>query len=66
VAPEIVRSLNADVQALLGAADTQARFAQMGGVPAPGTAADFAAFVRAETTKWGEVIRREGLQMDAS
>ncbi|BDG70794.1 Bug family tripartite tricarboxylate transporter substrate binding protein [Roseomonas fluvialis] len=66
VAPEIVRSINADVQALLGAPDTQARFAQMGGVPAPGSAADFAAFVRAETTKWGEVIRREGLQMDAT
>ncbi len=66
VAPEIVRSINADVQALLGAPDTQARFAQMGGVPAPGSPADFAAFVRAETTKWGEVIRREGLQMDAT
>jgi tripartite-type tricarboxylate transporter receptor subunit TctC len=66
VSPEIVRSLNADVQALLAAPDTQARFAQMGGVPAPGSAADFAAFVRAETAKWGEVIRREGLQMDAT
>jgi tripartite-type tricarboxylate transporter receptor subunit TctC len=66
VAPEVVRSLNADVQALLGAPDTQARFAQMGGVPAPGTPADFAAFVRAETAKWGDVIRREGLQMDAT
>jgi hypothetical protein len=38
----------------------------MGGVAMPGSASDFAAFVRAETTKWGEVIRREGLQMDAS
>jgi tripartite-type tricarboxylate transporter receptor subunit TctC len=66
VAPEIVRSVNAEVQALLAAPDTQARFAQMGGVPAPGSPADFAAFVRAETAKWGEVIRREGLQMDAS
>ena len=66
VAPEIVRSVNAEVQALLGAPDTQARFAQMGGVPAPGSAADFAAFVRDEIAKWGEVIRREGLQMDAT
>ncbi|WP_198369570.1 Bug family tripartite tricarboxylate transporter substrate binding protein [Roseomonas rosulenta] len=66
VPPEIVRGVNAEVQALLGAPDTQARFAQMGGVPAPGSADDFAAFVRAETAKWGEVIRREGLQMDAS
>jgi tripartite-type tricarboxylate transporter receptor subunit TctC len=66
VPAEIVSSLNADVQALLGAPDTQARFAQMGGVPAPGSPADFAAFVRNETAKWAEVIRREGLQMDAT
>jgi len=64
-APEVVRSVNAEVQALLGAPETQARFAQMGGVPATGSPADFAAFVRAEIAKWGEVIRREGLQMDA-
>ena len=38
----------------------------MGGVPAPGSPEQFAAFVRNEITKWGEVIRREGLQMDAT
>jgi tripartite-type tricarboxylate transporter receptor subunit TctC len=65
VAPDVVRSVNAEVQALLGAPDTQARFAQMGGVPAPGSAEDFATFVRNETTKWAEVIRKEGLQLDA-
>jgi tripartite-type tricarboxylate transporter receptor subunit TctC len=36
----------------------------MGGVPAYGTPAEYAAFVRAETEKWGEVVRREGLRMD--
>ena len=25
----------------------------------------FAAFVRSETTKWAEVVRKEGLQLDA-
>ncbi len=65
VAPAIVSSVNAEVQALLGAPDTQARFAQMGGVPAPGSPEDFATFVRNETTKWAEVIRKEGLQLDA-
>ncbi|MBR0671206.1 Bug family tripartite tricarboxylate transporter substrate binding protein [Neoroseomonas soli] len=63
---EIVRSVNADVQAMLTLPDTQARFAQMGGVPAPGTPEDFGAFVRGEIEKWSGVIRREGLQMDAT
>jgi tripartite-type tricarboxylate transporter receptor subunit TctC len=31
----------------------------------PGNPEAFAAFVRNETTKWAEVIRKEGLQLDA-
>jgi tripartite-type tricarboxylate transporter receptor subunit TctC len=61
-----LRFLNAEINALLNAEETRARFAQMGGVPMPGSPDDFAAFVRAETEKWGGVIRREGLQMDVS
>jgi tripartite-type tricarboxylate transporter receptor subunit TctC len=60
-----VRSVSADIQAFLAMPETVARFTQMGGVPAPGGPEHFDAFVRAETAKWGEVIRREGLQMDA-
>ncbi|BDG70793.1 Bug family tripartite tricarboxylate transporter substrate binding protein [Roseomonas fluvialis] len=63
--PEIVTSLNAEVMALLALPDTQRRFADLGGVGMPGNAEAFAAFVRSETTKWAEVIRREGLQLDA-
>lgn len=62
----IIQSVNAEVQAFLAQPDTTTRFAQMGGVPAPGNPEHFAAFVRNEITKWGEVIRREGLQMDAT
>ena len=32
----------------------------------PGSAEAFAAFVRSEITKWAEVIRKEGLQLDAN
>lgn len=66
VPAEVVRSVNAEVQAMLAASETRTRFAQMGGVPVPGTPDDFARFVAAEITKWGQVIRREGLQMDAT
>ncbi len=61
-----VRAINAQINALLAMPETQARFAQMGGVAMPGTPEDFAAFVRAEIEKWQAVIRREGLQMDAT
>lgn len=59
-------ALNREINALLSTAETQARFAQMGGVPMPGSPDDFARFVAAETEKWRGVIRREGLQMDVS
>ncbi len=62
----VVAVLNREINALLATAETQARFAQMGGVPMPGSPDDFARFVTAETEKWRGVIRREGLQMDVS
>ena len=62
----VVAVLNREINALLGSDETRSRFAQMGGVPMPGTPDDFARFVAAETAKWAAVIRREGLQMDVS
>ncbi|WP_328805669.1 Bug family tripartite tricarboxylate transporter substrate binding protein [Sabulicella rubraurantiaca] len=59
-----IQAINAEINALLAMPETQARFAQMGGVPMPGTLDDFGAFVQAEIEKWSAVIRREGLQMD--
>lgn len=66
VPPAAVRTLNAEINGLLGTDETKARFAQMGGVPMPGTPEDFANFVRGEITKWRAVIQREGLQIDVS
>ncbi|MBP0444678.1 tripartite tricarboxylate transporter substrate binding protein [Roseomonas sp. SSH11] len=64
-APEpVVTTLNGEIKALLELPATRQRFAEMGGVPAYGTPAEYAAFVRAETEKWGNVVRREGLQLD--
>jgi tripartite-type tricarboxylate transporter receptor subunit TctC len=42
----------------------KARWREMGGVSLYGTPEQFAAFVANEVEKWGEVIRKEGLQMD--
>ena len=59
-----VDALNEEIRAYVAAPDIAARFATMGGVPAASDVPTFEAFVRAETAKWGEVIRREGLQLD--
>jgi tripartite-type tricarboxylate transporter receptor subunit TctC len=61
-----LRVLNAEINTLLNMEETRARFAQMGGVPMPGSPEDFGRFVQAEIVKWRGVIQREGLQMDVS
>ncbi|MBW6399855.1 tripartite tricarboxylate transporter substrate binding protein [Roseomonas sp. HJA6] len=63
--PAAVASLNAEVMAMLALPETQQRFTELGGMPMPGDAEVFAAFVRAETAKWAEVVRKEGLLLDA-
>jgi tripartite-type tricarboxylate transporter receptor subunit TctC len=62
----VVQAYNAEIRALVDDPASQARFTQMGGVPAASDVPTFEAFVQAETKKWGEVIRREGLQLDVS
>jgi tripartite-type tricarboxylate transporter receptor subunit TctC len=59
-----VLALNGEIKALLELPATRQRFAEMGGVPAYGTPAEYAAFVRGEIEKWGAVLQREGLRMD--
>jgi tripartite-type tricarboxylate transporter receptor subunit TctC len=63
---DALMSVNLEMKALLKAPETRARFAEMGGVPAYGTPEQFAAFVLSETEKWGAVVRREGVQIDAA
>ncbi|MEI6159127.1 MAG: tripartite tricarboxylate transporter substrate binding protein [Roseococcus sp.] len=61
----VVPSVNAEVNAWLDLADTKQRFTDLGGVPLRLSPEEFAAFVAAETRKWAEVVRREGIQVDA-
>jgi len=63
--PEIVTSLNAETNAFLALPETQRRFTELGGSPFIVTPAQLETFIRGEIAKWGEVIRREGLQLDA-
>jgi len=54
---EIVERLNREINAGLADATLKARIAELGGLPMPGSPADFAKFIAAETKKWGDVIR---------
>jgi tripartite-type tricarboxylate transporter receptor subunit TctC len=62
---EIVAKLNAEIAAVLADANIQQRLRQLG--YEPGTGEDpsrVAAFVRAESDKWGQLIRRAGIKAD--
>lgn len=60
----VIATLNAEMKDLLASPEIAQRFLGLGGAPAYGTPAEFAAFVQREIAKWSEVIRREGLQVD--
>src|SRR5262245_43103934 len=55
--PEIVRSLNAEVNRMIAKPAIVAKFAELGAEPLGGTPADAAAYIRAEQDKWGRIIR---------
>ena len=63
---EVINSINADVMAMLALPETVKRFEELGGSPMIGSPQQFGAFVASEITKWSDVIKKEGLQIDAS
>jgi tripartite-type tricarboxylate transporter receptor subunit TctC len=58
----IVETLNREINAGLADPTMKKRFADLGGTPFPGTAAEFGAFVAAETGKWGKVVKSASLK----
>ena len=60
----IVRRLNAELGTILKMPDIRASFAKQGVVAAGGTPEDFAAFMRAESARWGEVVRRNNIKIE--
>jgi tripartite-type tricarboxylate transporter receptor subunit TctC len=57
VSTEIVQKLNAEIAKILARSDARASFATMGMEPGGGSADVFARFLRAETEKWGSVVK---------
>lgn len=60
----LVEAINGEAGRALRDPALADRFAELGAVPTPGTPAEFAAFVRSEAAKWGEVVRAAGIRLD--
>jgi tripartite-type tricarboxylate transporter receptor subunit TctC len=58
----IIETLNREINAGLADPTMTKRFVDLGGTPFPGTAAEFGAFVAAETGKWGKVVKSANLK----
>jgi tripartite-type tricarboxylate transporter receptor subunit TctC len=61
---EIVEILNRAVQAAFSDAAMKAKLADTGGEPLPGSAADFAKLMAAETEKWGKVVKAANIKAE--
>ena len=61
---EVVGKISAALNAVLGEPDAVAQFAKVGLEPRATSPAQAAALLRAESDKWGDVIRRIGLQVE--
>jgi tripartite-type tricarboxylate transporter receptor subunit TctC len=59
---EIIEKLNKEINAALADATMRARIADLGGTVLPGSSADFAKFIAAETEKWAKVVKFAGLK----
>ena len=59
----IVAKINAAVNDVFAMPDVRGRLATMSMTPAGGSPADMAAFVKAETARWGEVIRAADIRV---
>jgi tripartite-type tricarboxylate transporter receptor subunit TctC len=62
--PDVVATLNKEINAALADPKLRARLAELGGIPTPMTPADFGKVIADETEKWGKVIRVGNLKAE--
>jgi tripartite-type tricarboxylate transporter receptor subunit TctC len=60
----IVDKLNAAVNKALESEAFKEKFAKIGDEPAGGTPEEFAATIKADSAKWGDVVRRSGAKLE--
>jgi tripartite-type tricarboxylate transporter receptor subunit TctC len=64
MARAIVTRLNAEIVAMAGSASFREKVTAIGSEPMSGSPEQFARFIRAEHSKWAEVIKRAGAKID--
>ena len=62
--PAIIVRLNADLQAILKMSDVQKSFAKQGAAAMFGSPPDYAAFMQAESQRWGAIVRKNNIKID--
>jgi tripartite-type tricarboxylate transporter receptor subunit TctC len=60
----ILQRLNAEMAKILSTEDIKTNFGKQGAVPQPGSPAEFAAFMRDESARWGEVVRKNDIKIE--
>ena len=60
----VLERLEAETRAIVASPEMKKRFAELGVQGVGSSAQEFSAFLKAETTKWAEVIRTSGIRMD--
>ena len=60
----VLERLEAETRAIVASPEMKKRFAELGVQGVGSSAQEFSAFLKAETTKWTEVIRTSGIRMD--
>ena len=61
---EIIARLNSESVKALGTADIKERFMDLGAVPGPMSAEALGDFIRAEITRWAEVVKASGAKVE--
>jgi tripartite-type tricarboxylate transporter receptor subunit TctC len=61
---DIVEKLNRTVNAALADPKTKARLAELGGIPMPGSPADFGKVMASETEKWAKAVKFSGASIE--
>ncbi|HSA89979.1 MAG TPA: tripartite tricarboxylate transporter substrate binding protein [Burkholderiales bacterium] len=60
---EIINRLNSEIKAALSAPDVRERALSAGAEPFPTSPQEFAAYIREETRKWGEVVKAANIKL---
>jgi tripartite-type tricarboxylate transporter receptor subunit TctC len=60
----IIQRLNAELQTILKMPDVQASFAKQGAAAMFGSPQDYAAFMQAESQRWGAIVKKNKIRID--